>query len=132
MAIFWVSGNSRAGKTTLAKALIGDQDDVVLLDGDEVRKKNNNYDFSKEGREKHCLDVAKEAKDLSADGNTVIVSVIAPYRELRKKIKELCGCTFLYLMGGQEPNAEYPYEWPDESLMVYRVYISKLNKNIHI
>lgn len=122
--ILWISGNSGAGKTTLAKALIGTQQGVVHLDGDEVRKKYNNNDFSKEGRWKHCLDVAKEAYQLSQECYCVVVSVIAPYKKLREEIKEICNCTFLYLPGSYDGlGSDYPYEWPDHPIQAYRFYI---------
>lgn len=128
MAIFWISGNSGAGKTTLAKALIGDhsEGDIIFLDGDSIRHTENNRDFSKEGRWKHCLSVAKKAYQLSEECYTVIVAVIAPYKELRKEIKKICNCTFIYLPEGETPSTKYPYEWPnDEPVTAFRIYIQK-------
>jgi len=126
MAILWISGNSGSGKTTLAKALAGDHNEaaVTILDGDVIRNAEDNKDFSEEGRYKHCLKVAEEAKRLSFDGHTVIVAVIAPYKKLRESIQEICGCTFIYLPGGKEPDKKYPYEWPsDKAITAFRLYI---------
>ena len=129
MAIFWMSGNSGAGKTTLVQHLSKGQD-IQVLDGDVVRALTDNQDFSKEGRWQHCLNVAKEAKRLSDHGHTVLVAVIAPYKKLREEIKEICGCTFIYIPGGHEADDEYPYEWPnDVPLTAFRIYVEKTDED---
>lgn len=121
--IIWISGNSGAGKTTLAKALIGDQKHIVHLDGDDVRDKNKDYDFSREGRWNNCLAVAGEALRYDKEGFCVIVSVIAPYRKLREEIKKLCGCTFLYVINGRAKRGKrYPYERPARIVKEFRFH----------
>ncbi len=80
----------------------------VLLDGDLIR---DIYPagFSKVEREEHNIRVAKLATMLDKQGVDVIVTLICPYKELRRKVQEICGCGFIYL--DTEPKDEnYPYE----------------------
>jgi adenylylsulfate kinase-like enzyme len=68
--------------------------------------------LSKDDRYENCERIARLAKVLEEQGHFVIVSVIAPYEELREYIKTLCGCTFVYIPGGAKPSPETPYEVP--------------------
>ena len=108
--IYWITGNSGAGKTFLAKIMNDGRRDTVILDGDYIRQIWPDLRFSKEDRTENNLRVARLAKMLSMQGVTVIVSTICPYVELRKQIKEITKCKFIYLSGGKEPTEEYPYE----------------------
>lgn len=116
MNITWVTGNSGSGKTNLAEALKvkfeNEGKSVIILDGDEVRASYNvSLSFSKQDRWKHNINVAKIAVEKSKDYDIVIVSVICPYKALRKKVKKICKCKFIYLEGGKVgPN--YPYDVP--------------------
>jgi len=112
--IFWITGNSGAGKTTLAKWMNKDRRDTVILDGDYVRQIWPGLGFSKEDREENNLRVARLALFMSLQGVTVIVSTICPFAELRKRIKEMTGCRFIYLSGGKAPTKKYPYEQKSE------------------
>jgi len=116
MGITWLTGNSGAGKTTTAialKELFESQGMTVhLLDGDEVRKLYPKpIGFSKADRWKHNIEVGKEAVKQSKSHDIVLVSVICPYKTLRKKIKKLTKCKFIYIEGGKE-GPTYPYEHP--------------------
>jgi len=108
--ITWITGNSGSGKTNLAKQLIYGNKDAVLLDGDELRKKKS-LGFSKQDRWKHNIEVAELAKKHEKAGLEVIVAVICPYKALRKKVKKITNCKFIYLEGGKTGN-DYPYEHP--------------------
>lgn len=111
--ILWLTGNSGAGKTTLAWQLQKQLDKAIVLDGDIIRESFKNPDLSEEGRKKHCKGVARLAWALEKQGFDVIVSVIAPYKDLRDDIQEICGCAFLYLY--IEPkDKNYPYEMEDD------------------
>lgn len=114
--IIWITGNTGAGKTTLANKIRKQVPDAIILDGDIIRARTNNWDFSKEARWQHNLNAAREAAKLHGDGNTVIVSLIAPYRALREEIKTICDPLFIYLKGGKEPTETYPYEPPEGTL----------------
>lgn len=115
--IIWISGNTGAGKTTLAKALISGSQQIIHLDGDNCRATiNRGLGLSKEDRWENCLRIAHLAKMLMDQGFSVVVSVIAPYRELRQEIKEICGCKFVYLLTrGAKNTEETPYEIPSDA-----------------
>jgi adenylylsulfate kinase-like enzyme len=110
--IVWLTGQAKSGKTTLAKKMKQwHGTNVVILDGDEMRSIWPDVSLTKDGRYKQGLRVAKLAKCLSDQGVTVIVAVIAPYKDLRQKIRSMTGCIFYYLTHDEFPdNEDYPYE----------------------
>jgi adenylylsulfate kinase-like enzyme len=59
-----------------------------VLDGDTIRDFFANRDFSREGRERHLLGVAKMAKMISKHTD-VICSFITPYEGVRENILEI-------------------------------------------
>ncbi len=105
--ITWITGNSGAGKTTLAKKVIA-SDGGILLDGDSMRTCWK-LGFSKEDRIENNLRIARIAKVLSLQGFNVVVSTICPYRDLRQQVKDITQCRFVYLEGGRSGD-DYPYE----------------------
>jgi adenylylsulfate kinase len=107
--ILWLTGNSDSGKTTLAKKLMSKN--TVLLDGDVTRTVWPGLTMSKEDRWEQGLRNARLAVMLESQGFTVVVSVIAPYENLRREIETICGCKWIYVEGG-ETGSEYPYEIP--------------------
>lgn len=82
-----MTGLSGAGKTTIAMAA-SKRYGCEVLDGDTIRDFFKNTDFSKEGRERHLLGVAKMAKMISKH-TSVICSFITPYEGTREKILEI-------------------------------------------
>lgn len=115
--ILWLTGNSGAGKTTLARKLSSIIPGSIVVDGDEFRAKTKNRDLSKEGRIKNCLAVGAYAKAQEDGASCVIVSVIAPYRELREKLASDYGVEFVYLLDrGHIANDKYPYELPTNAV----------------
>jgi len=110
--IIWLTGNTEAGKTTLAKAMKEKLFNYTILDGDEMRDSISiGAGFSKEAREEHNLRVARLAKVLQAQGQNVIVAVIAPFQSTRDKINEIIDCDWVYIRGGKV-GEQYPYEIP--------------------
>jgi len=107
MAIKWISGQSKSGKTTLAKQIIK-AEGGILLDGDDWRKIYPTG-FSKKERWDHNIRIAKIAKLLDAQGFNVVVAFICPYKKLREEVRKITGCRFIYLEGGIQ-DKEYPYE----------------------
>lgn len=113
--VIWFSGNSGVGKTTLATWL-ANYHNGILLDGDRMRATiSQGAGFSKEDRETHNLRVARLAKELDSQGYDVMVAVIAPYVELRKRIAEICNPRWVYVCNRKreaelEKLGNYPYE----------------------
>lgn len=113
MSIRWITGNSKSGKSRLALEMRGRLRPCVVLDGDVMRGVWPGLGLSAEDRREQCLRVARLARLLSAQQIHVIVAVIAPYRELRDEVQRITGCRFVYLLGGHEPDDDYPYEYAD-------------------
>ena len=114
MAITWITGNSGAGKTTLALKLQSqgnspDEFSTILLDGDSMRKIWPELGLSKEDRWLNNIRIARLAKILEDQGFDVIVSTICPYKDLRSEVQKITNCRFIYLEGGKS-GSEYPYE----------------------
>lgn len=90
--IFWITGQSGAGKTTLSNWMKKELDThAVTIDGDELRDVFSNKDYSVEGRKKNVELAQNIAKFLNSKYNSVIVSVIAPFREQREQFKKVMG-----------------------------------------
>ena len=99
-----IMGLPGSGKTTLAEALkkyleqhatradygeslpiTGFNAQVKWFNADDVRKKFNDWDFSKEGRIRQSLRMAQFA--LEAGGDYVICDFVAPIPEMRNNFK---------------------------------------------
>jgi adenylylsulfate kinase len=93
-AVVFLTGFSGAGKTTIAKSVVMHLKKKgftpVLLDGDEIRDAIKMTGFDEESRKNHNLNVGYMAKILEGQGNIVLVSVIAPYCEVRQQIRGMC------------------------------------------
>jgi len=106
--VTWITGNSGAGKTTLAKKILA-SDGGILLDGDAMRTCWK-LGFTKEDRIENNMRIARIAKVLDQQGFNVIVSTICPFKELREEVSKITNCRWIYLDGGKENSKEYPYE----------------------
>jgi adenylyl-sulfate kinase len=89
----WFTGLPSSGKTTLAGEVAATLkrrgERVELLDGDLLRQTlSKGLGFSKEDRCEHIRRVAFVAELLARHGVMVVVSVIAPYRDVRSEIRE--------------------------------------------
>ena len=93
-AVIFLTGLSGSGKTTIAKKVIEKLKKKglvpVLLDGDEIRSAIKLTGFDEESRKRHNLNVGYMAKILESQGKLVIVSLISPYNDVRKQIREMC------------------------------------------
>jgi adenylylsulfate kinase-like enzyme len=115
--ILWLTGNTGAGKTTLAHKLAKGQRNTVVLDGDDLREIWPGLSLDIKDRWENCLRAARLARYLEGQGMAVIVAVIAPYVELRREIETMCGCQFVYLDGGAASSSDKPYEKPDSPVL---------------
>jgi len=91
--IYWFYGQPGSGKTTLGDALGKVLDNginkVIRIDGDEMRSIFKNTDYSEEGRKKNLRKVNDLIRFLYHKNFTVIVSVVAPFMDVREEIKDL-------------------------------------------
>lgn len=111
--ILWLTGQSGAGKTTLARALKQEVGGLIL-DGDEMRQTISvGLGFSPEDREEHNLRVARLAAHIARE-QLVIVSVIAPFAATRQKIQAICTPHWVYVERDVPITIERPYEIPTE------------------
>lgn len=88
--IIWLTGLPSSGKTTIAKRLQEIISDVVVLDGDEVRKGiNSDLGYDIEARNENVRRIAEMAKLLSHQDINVVVSVIAPTEDEREQARQI-------------------------------------------
>jgi adenylylsulfate kinase-like enzyme len=111
--IYWLTGTSGAGKTTIAKHLQKELD-CIILDGDEMRASISlGAGFSREDRKEHNYRVARLAKIL-AKQKTVLVAVIAPMKEVRKEIDKICNPIWVYIKRTLPEREGHFYESSEE------------------
>ncbi|MDL1969963.1 MAG: adenylyl-sulfate kinase [Candidatus Desulfofervidaceae bacterium] len=97
MKTIWLTGLPASGKTTLGKLLYNylssiNGNKVEWFDGDIVRRTfYPELGFTKEERFENVKRISHLAKILNKHGIFVIVSAIAPYKEMRKMAKEIIG-----------------------------------------
>lgn len=97
--IFWLTGLSGAGKTTLAmaaeKALFEKGINVVVLDSGNIRKGiNKDLGFEPKDRAENIRRVGHIAELMASSGQVVITSFISPYKSDRRLIRERAGQHF--------------------------------------
>jgi adenylylsulfate kinase-like enzyme len=115
MTIYWISGNTRSGKTTLGSALTKSLRHAIHLDGDELRRKYNLVDLSVAGREKLNKLAVGEAIQFRDKGFDVVVSTIAPTKKIRDSIRRaIPDVRFIFLPGGSPDLKASPYEIPKQ------------------
>jgi adenylyl-sulfate kinase len=90
--VLWFTGLSGAGKSTVARALLGQLgargQKVELLDGDEVRANLcHDLGFSQEDRDTNIARIGYVAGKLAKHGVAVLVAAISPYREARDRVR---------------------------------------------
>jgi len=90
--IYWFTGQPGAGKTVIAKRLKEfllefTYGGVFHVDGDDLRDLIQNKDYSREGRVKNIQLAQSIAKYLFKQDQTVIVSLVSPYLDIREAFK---------------------------------------------
>ena len=122
--IIWLTGQPGSGKTTMATKLFEmysdwlQLDNVIHLDGDDVRNVLDNKDYSLEGRRKNIQFAIDMARVLHEKDYIVICSFVSPYRDMREKLKEMSEVKEFYLHSTRELRKEYwvkDYEPPLEN-----------------
>jgi adenylylsulfate kinase-like enzyme len=109
--IIWLTGQSNAGKSTLAE-LLHQRLGAIVLDGNEMRSSISlGAGMSDEDRIEHNLRVARLAAVL-AERHIVVVSVIAPFQSLRDRIHELALPVWVYVKREFVKNPDKPYDRP--------------------
>lgn len=90
----WITGLPGSGKSTLAR-LVGEELErrgqaVSYLDGDVVRASmSSDLGFGRLDRDRNVARVAEEAASRVAQGKVVIVSLVSPYRDARRRAREV-------------------------------------------
>jgi adenylylsulfate kinase len=118
--IYWFTGQPGHGKTTLAKAMLAhlasNGVQAFHVDGDDLRALTTNADYSRAGREENIRRAQTIARYLQAKGQTVVVSLVAPYRNLRESFKAEAVVTEVYVhtteTRGREGKHASDYEAP--------------------
>lgn len=86
--VYWITGLSGAGKTTvgslLFKRLRKEKDNVVLLDGDVVRKAfGNDLGYTREDRHEMAMRYSHICRMLSEQGIDVVCCTISMFDDVR-------------------------------------------------
>ena len=118
--IYWFTGQPGHGKTTLAKAMLDHLAakgiEAFHVDGDDLRTLTTNADYSRGGRENNIRRAQLLAHYLQSKGHTVVVSLVAPYRDIREELKAAADVTEVYVhtteTRGREEKHASDYEAP--------------------
>jgi len=122
--IYWFTGQPGAGKSVLAKLLkeyleTNYNKEVHHVDGDDLRLLTNNQNYSKEGRYENIKKAQTIAHYLQNKNYDVVVSLVAPYKELRDELKLRTKVIEIYVhttdIRGRENFHTSEYEKPSEN-----------------
>jgi adenylylsulfate kinase-like enzyme len=94
--VYWFTGQPGHGKTVLSVMLKeyleeSGEKQIIHIDGDDLREIFQNKDYSKEGRINNITFAQGLAKFCHLKGFDVVVSVVAPYKEVRDDFKQDMG-----------------------------------------
>ena len=124
--IYWFTGQPGSGKTVLATNLKTHFEDstnkkVFHIDGDELRLLFKNINYGREGREENIKRAQDISKFIHSQGYDVIVSLVAPYKEMRENFKTEIGTEVVEIyvhttdIRGREHFHSEDYERPTEN-----------------
>jgi adenylylsulfate kinase len=90
--VYWVTGLSGAGKTTVGTLLFDklrkEKANVIRLDGDILREVFQTYDYSYEGRKALGFEYARLCRMIASQGIDVVICTIAMYDDVRSWNRE--------------------------------------------
>lgn len=94
--VFWFTGLSGSGKSTIAKGLEEELHRrgflIAVLDGDNVRAGiNNNLGFSDDDRKENIRRIAETAKLFLQNGVIVVCCFVSPTEEIRNLARTIIG-----------------------------------------
>ena len=98
--IVWFTGLSGSGKSTIAAGLYDELTKrgkkVKTIDGDEIRKNDHHQlGFTPEDIRKNNRLVAEMCKSLQQDYDYILVALISPFTDSRKKARDIIGKGFI-------------------------------------
>jgi len=124
--IYLFTGQPHAGKTTLSKHLYTFLSEnsikkTFLVDGDDLRKINNNKDYTEQGRRNNIAQAIAIAKYLVSLNYDVIVALVSPYKDMRDELKANYDVVEVYVhtteIRGRENFHVENYEPPTEKFI---------------
>lgn len=100
--VVWFTGLSGSGKTTIGAGLYEELTKrgktVKILDGDEIRRNiHSQLGFTREDIRKNNIWVAEMCKSLMKDYDYILVALISPFADVRKKVRKIVGDGFIEL-----------------------------------
>jgi adenylylsulfate kinase len=97
--IIWFTGMSGSGKSTLSACVKQELTEqgltVCIIDGDTVRESyQQKLGFSRDEVMQNNLHIASLCQKVRLDFDVILVPVISPYQEVRRKVRKLLGPNF--------------------------------------
>ena len=98
--VLWFTGLSGSGKSTItsgiSKKLQESNYSVKILDGDEIRESVHvHLGFSPKDISENNKKISIICKELLQNYNYILVSIISPFRKLRRNAKKIIGKSFV-------------------------------------
>jgi len=132
--IIWLTGQPGSGKTTIAKELLKyfetKKIKSINVDGDDLRELMENKDYSKSGRFKNIKLAQRIALFCQNKKFQVIVSLVAPYLELREEFKNKTDVFEIYLYTSEKRGREHFFSKDYEKPIDNYISIDTTNKTV--
>lgn len=136
--IYWFTGQPGHGKTTLAKALIAQLRRLGYaphhIDGDDLRDITGNKDYTEEGRISNVQNAQSIVRYLHHKNEVVVVSLVAPFKNMREKLKSSVDVCEIYVhtneIRGREENHVLNYEAPTENFIDIDTGLLTVNEGV--